>query len=659
MKHKNLTKLAVLGALLALLLVASPVLAFLFRAPLTIAESAGTAYTQLAVGAAVNNKYLSTNGFMDADARDTKVGTLGGSAYPHMVSDSFTWTATALPANGQVNLYLTTGETPADFDIVLGNGGTFTVKDAAALELGSDFESEWSGYVPASSTDTILVDKTGSFLTTTGPVSGDVTSYILTSSGTVDILPDGAGDLTDVPTQFPAATSHYDKVDDPVGAPDDATTYVSYTFSGAGQKTDLYQMQNPVRTGAISFVTVFYRSMEDLNNATPDTAPVLKLGGVTVTGTYTDASFTNYSDQSAAMARPGGGSWTWDDIDDLQAGVSIDPANTFTNYVTQVYIRVTYSTVSVTAAGVTDEEHVVKTTADGANLKIYVDGVEEDSVAIAAIPDTANDWVLTPSPWWSYYKHTVGGTLIAHFQPQDIIRGAVYSTGTVTVTNGDATVEGAGGATWTDAHDGGVFVSADGAYYVIDSITDADTLELTAVYGGGTLGAQTYNFYPRLPDRQGTAQDGRITFGSNPAGVTAVLGGLVSGAQSDPGGSVGGGSSRDLIPGTPAGDEVWGDGTVVSATLQTNPFRGFIQMVSDHSTMTELEVWRIVGGALILLCFMAVVRRVKGHHILTGIAVSIGIGANVVMGIYGIWFLALWIPTILVSLLFHRTPSVT
>jgi hypothetical protein len=39
---------------------------------------------------------------------------------------------------------------------------------------------------------------------------------------------------------------------------------------------------------------------------------------------------------------------------------------------------------------------------------------------------------------------------------------------------------------------------ADGYHYVVDSVTDATHLELSIVYAGGTLGAQSYNMYPCL-----------------------------------------------------------------------------------------------------------------------------------------------------------------
>jgi hypothetical protein len=75
---------------------------------------------------------------------------------------------------------------------------------------------------------------------------------------------------------------------------------------------------------------------------------------------------------------------------------------------------------------------------------------------------------------------------------------AGYSTGTVTVTNLDATVEGAGTPAWTTssavlADD--IFNVGEGGFYRVASITDADTLELQQAFGGTTAAGASYNTY--------------------------------------------------------------------------------------------------------------------------------------------------------------------
>lgn len=74
------------------------------------------------------------------------------------------------------------------------------------------------------------------------------------------------------------------------------------------------------------------------------------------------------------------------------------------------------------------------------------------------------------------------------------LRNADYTTGTVTMTNGDATVDGVGGATFTSAMVGRFInaTSGDGEWYEIASRTDADTIELVAPYEGVTVSGSNY-----------------------------------------------------------------------------------------------------------------------------------------------------------------------
>ena len=61
-----------------------------------------------------------------------------------------------------------------------------------------------------------------------------------------------------------------------------------------------------------------------------------------------------------------------------------------------------------------------------------------------------------------------------------------YSTGTLTVVNADATVEGAGGMNWDPEIAAGdlIYIGTEDRAYVIASITDDDTLELTVAFAG-------------------------------------------------------------------------------------------------------------------------------------------------------------------------------
>ena len=276
-------------------------------------------------------------------------------------------------------------------------------------------------------------------------------------------------------------------------------------------------------------------------------------------------------------------------------------------------------------------------------------------MTVTAVPDNANDWVFgsDATPYFGKVEHNVSGVEVLQYQPVTMIRGLEYSTGTVTVTNGDATVEGAGGAAWTDYMAGGIFVSADGAYYTISSITDADTLELSAVYAGGTLGAQTYNMYPRLPDTTGT-YDAAIDFGANPAGVTVALGSVTASSQpaigtedEDP--------TTDILPEAPASD--WFVEPDITGTLAAHPLRWLVRMMSDTTTFTERQAWVWLGIAFVLLVLVSTAKAVRGHYLITGIATGTAIGACVQQTIFPFWALAFVVLAILAGLVAERKPS--
>ena len=78
-----------------------------------------------------------------------------------------------------------------------------------------------------------------------------------------------------------------------------------------------------------------------------------------------------------------------------------------------------------------------------------------------------------------------------------------YTTGTISATNGDATITGSG-TTWTSAM-AGRYILVDGFYYEIDSVTDTTHLELTYAFDGSNQSGAGYaiadvNFVTGLKD---------------------------------------------------------------------------------------------------------------------------------------------------------------
>lgn len=149
-----------------MLILAGPVLAYIYSAPIQVTNSSNTtAYPMLPITRSVNNYFMSINGFMETDALDTRVQTLAGAAQPHMVADNRLLFAVPIPASSSTNLQYTAGNSDLSaFKIIPGYGGSVTIPHAPSIELGDNFKIEFQGYVnTAAGTNKNLVFKDQAF----------------------------------------------------------------------------------------------------------------------------------------------------------------------------------------------------------------------------------------------------------------------------------------------------------------------------------------------------------------------------------------------------------------------------------------------------------------------------------------------------------------
>ena len=840
--------------LLAVLLIATPVLAYLYRAQVSITEGNGTDYDMLGITWDQSNRFMAENDYMETDALDTRVQTLGGTNQPHMVAVDQTLTASPISGNSQTNYYFVTGETDlTDMDIIVGDGGSVTTLDAAALEPGDTFSHEiGGGYMTlgADYTGDDIIAKDGAYrlykqaddairsailgnqwtsptgFVDSGGTWGNEANTYDDNTGTgaqetvgatswgnflelthasiectqVRVWPDvfsAGNDKMDVDVYYNAGW--HDLFEGVVTNPND-NNWNTYDLGGIYDVTSLrVRIYNALGIPHIEYV--MEADFGELIDASYVTADGLSSGEYDVTTEAEGDVFDFLVDNGDVLHFNGGATnavdcgaihnneskfWVFlrfeldDDFDstDVQdqelflknkdasnylfARMESDSGKLYWYYLSggalafsltsttvawnsdQVYevlvslsdtaggiqrLRVngsledsdTQGAVATPAGGNfligyynrdcsmiihdvvvgTDDLLIAEETAmfngdfpaDAVNIwhldegvglvaydlgtggndgtigagctwetgqrytDFYLDvdgtswGVNTDGLAC---DDNSADWVFYPDPYWEDYTYSVSGADVLIYNPNDMVRGEEYDTGTVTVTNGDATVEGAGGATWDDDMVGGIFVSADGLYYVIDSITDSDTLELTAVYAGGTLGGQNYDIYPRMPDRQGAAQDGAISWGSNPGGITVTVGSMVSSGQ----GVVGeeeDTETSDILP--PAGTTDWAEDPDVTGALLTNPMRPIVVAVSDNTTLSERQVWVYFGLILLLLVTAGVSRIVHGHHLITGIAAAAIVIALSVMTIWPLWALVFAALAVVGGLVAERSPS--
>jgi hypothetical protein len=107
---------------------------------------------------------------------------------------------------------------------------------------------------------------------------------------------------------------------------------------------------------------------------------------------------------------------------------------------TKDYAFKVYRMAHVSAA-MASGSHVVKVTADGTTMKLWIDGVDSSSFTLngATTADTVNNWTFMTSgfmPYANYIKITVGGVLVLHYQPTAIIATTVLPDLAGAVQNG-------------------------------------------------------------------------------------------------------------------------------------------------------------------------------------------------------------------------------
>ncbi|OGO44850.1 MAG: hypothetical protein A2Z05_06000 [Chloroflexi bacterium RBG_16_60_22] len=214
---------------------------------------------------------------------------------------------------------------------------------ALALTSGT-FAYTYSGYAAATLNGTIA----DAVMTTYQP-SGSPPNWnsILPDEqyGTEIIVPNAAGDDTELPTQYPTTGEHWDKVDDQP-TPDDGATYVSTEGTGGWQR-DLYNLSDYIGAGGtetIDNITVYFRFSADGANTVRAMASIKTNSQVFdgTTETHDSAAFITKSYQwtnNPATGEP----WTQEELDDLQAGVTMKGQNQNKPAIcTQVYVQVNY-----------------------------------------------------------------------------------------------------------------------------------------------------------------------------------------------------------------------------------------------------------------------------------------------------------------------------
>lgn len=380
-------KYAVLLPILLVCLIATPVFAYVYYAAFTITESNGTVYTMLPVSANCDNEWMADNGFMNSTANDTQVQTLGGVQRPRMVCDNKTFTAVAVDAYGQVNLYYTTGDTPQEtMEIIAGYDGYFTVSDNANIEISDNGSVTANVYLDTSTTAN-CVSKLDAYRIYTD-ASGNVTALFyswLTPSSYVD--PAGAW------------TNEANTFDDNTG------TYGYDTLPGIGWSEFIELNTASINCSRVRTWATQHDEIDiDLYYAG---AWHNIYEGACAAGVWVETSFTERKEVTAARFRLHN-----------PAGV---PAEMRLH---EVDFRVTNST---TAAVATVGETKIEGSANVSNWELYIDDVLLNTVSLnGTMIDNANNWVFMRGiPYADNFTMSVAGVLQAWYAPNDMIMTTV------------------------------------------------------------------------------------------------------------------------------------------------------------------------------------------------------------------------------------------
>lgn len=490
----------VVGLLLVLLMILSSsiVLAdsYSYYLEFTVTDTGGADRTYVPILTGIKGTNLYNAGYIESTGLDTDLQEGSTSQTYMMDTAELSLVIPSLTAyqTNTFRLYMNYDPAQTAFPIIVGDSGYITIADAAALELGDDFEIEMDGYINFPSD--------GSIYTNTFFYKPAVFRIYATTSGRI------------------YAVLYEEDWVSPIGCTDPDTAWTN--------EPNVYDEN----TGTYAYTSVDATSWSSFIEITPDTA-----------GDYSSIynKVRYYSGYNAAQ---GANQITQIDIDyqdedeawqDLYSGVVTHGSWQTVNFTDPTYasfFRVRFynnaggardarlyefdcgdaevSAVAVNTPVLTSDDMAVKVTADGSDMKIYIDDVLKDTEALggASAVDNSYDWLLMNNlmsennilAYCDYYKHTVSDTLIVHYEPAAMLtttavpdlEGAAQN-GTITWgSNSDITVTVKGVTSYeSTTSDFG------GTSGVADTMHDAD--QPTGWYGTGT--GSGLPFYSTFSDK--------------------------------------------------------------------------------------------------------------------------------------------------------------
>ncbi len=451
--------LALIGVLVGLLVFftarAQQPTDFTYVIPITVSNNTGATLDDSPVAIPIQVGALVDGVYINAFGTDLLFTNSGGTELVHglaqdvSVTSTTTWWApvNSLPSGAltTVNLYMGAATTTnPQYLRLYGTSELVTVTDAASLDVTTNLTVESqdtvSGALPASG-DVYLLRKAESY--TLGLTSTTSAFWRVTAGSSTENLLPNAMDTTGITTEVGcAAGSHHLCGDDPVGAPDDDTTWVRNPIGGSASEEDIYELAaSAIPTDSvITSVTVHWRSR--LEGGTANATPSLCFTSCATRTTGTPFSTgTSYTDQSETLARPGGGSWAIAALADLEVAMDLTEAGTGGHRLTQVYVSVAYiPATTLTYSPITaGTEYDIRGTYDGVNMALLINDVEQATAAVTGAVNVTTANVLIGSGAWnvSIGRSRIGGTstttptyvLDLDYEPSQITQTQVGNAG--------------------------------------------------------------------------------------------------------------------------------------------------------------------------------------------------------------------------------------
>lgn len=296
--------------------------------------------------------------------------------------------------------------------------------------------------------------------------------------------------------------------------------------------------------------------------------------------------------------------------------------------------------------------HIAFTYLEGSNGYCYINGVEVThdtsinaggftpaATAIGSRSDHAHPLQGDIGEFLFYDKQLTQAQIAQHYNATRYH----FTTGDIATVSSLASIPDTS-ANWTFFNDNSV-AYADNITISVNGTQRLWYAPNTIINSDGTTG--------NLTDRSGNGNTGIIRWGSNPVGIVTALGSFTSSGQPTVGSSTTT-PTEDILP--PAGGD-WDVEPAVSGALLTNPLRSIVVAISDNTTLTEMQTWRWLGVALVVLVTGATAVSVRGHQGITGIALGVALALVTAMTIFPPWTYAFVAVFVVGGIIAERKPS--